>query len=172
MKPIVVSADVAVGEFPTVEEIAILAKAGFRSIINNQPDGEVERFPADHEIAAIAARDGLEHAYAPLSSRSPNETELLRHAQAIATLPGPIYAFCYSGSRSAAACALVATATMEVDSIIQRFAEAGFDLEGLRGWLLEARQRHVGAASAAAGSADQVGIVVHPRAAGFNGFAV
>lgn len=143
MKPVVLSDVLAVGEFPTPEQVAILAKAGFKSILNNQPDGEVARFELDAGVAAEAKRHGLAHAYAPLSSRTPPADELQRYADALAVLPAPIYAFCYSGSRSAAACALLLTATTDVVEIVRQFGEAGFDLAGLTPWLEEERARRV-----------------------------
>jgi sulfide:quinone oxidoreductase len=142
MKPVVLTDVLAVGEFPTPDQVAILAKAGFKSILNNQPDGEVARFETDAEVAAEAKRHGLAHAYAPLSSRTPPAEELERYAKAIATLPAPIYGFCYSGSRAAAACAFLLTATTDVDAIMRQFDEAGFDLRGLKPWLEEEQARH------------------------------
>lgn len=141
MKPIVLSDVLAVGEFPTTEQIAILAKAGFRSVLNNQPDGEVVRFRTDAAIAAEAARNGMSHAYAPLSSRTPPPAEMACYADAVSKLPSPIYAFCYSGARSAAACAFLLSADCEVDLILRQFDEAGFDISGLRPWLDDEHRR-------------------------------
>lgn len=141
MKPVVLTDVLAVGEFPTPDQIAILAKAGFKSILNNQPDGEVARFEHDAQVAAEALRHGLVHAYAPLSSRTPPPDELARYAVALNRLPAPVYAFCYSGSRAAAACALLLTSTMEVDAIVRQFDDAGFDLSGIKPWLEDARAR-------------------------------
>lgn len=151
MKPVVLSDVLAVGEFPTPEQIAILAKAGFKSIVNNQPDGEVARFQQDAEVAALARASGLAHAYAPLSSRTPERAELDLYAKAVASLPAPIYAFCYSGARSAAGCALLLTASASVEAIVGQFAAAGFDLSGIRPWLEEERARHAPAAAKAEG---------------------
>lgn len=142
MKPVVVSDVLAVGELPTAEQIAILAKAGFRSILNNQPDGEVARFASAAEIEGEARRHGLGYAYAPLTNRTPSKAELASYADAIRTLPTPIYAFCYSGSRSAAGCALLMTENTSVERIIADFAATGFDIEALRPWLEEERADH------------------------------
>lgn len=138
MKPIVVSEILAVGEFPTGEQIAILAKAGFRSIVNNQPDGEVGRFPADAMLSAAAAASGLAYAYAPLSSRTPDNLELDRYRKALAALPAPVYAFCYSGARSAAGAALLMAATVPVAEVLARFEGTGHDMASLRPWLVDA----------------------------------
>ena len=199
MTPIVVSDVLAVGEFPSPEQIEILAKAGFRSILNNQPDGEVDRFPGSAAVAAAASRHGLASAYAPIASRHPSTEELALFAEAMNSLPAPIYAFCYSGSRSAAACAFTLTEAREADAIIAEFDRAGFDIASLKPWLEDERQRRVpakangtgngpahGAAPVAGASAQfplpepaslpaasaVQGIVVHARAAGFGGFAM
>lgn len=190
MKPIVVSDILAVGEVPSPEQMEILAKAGFRSVINNQPDGEVERLPGDAVLAEAARACGLTYAYAPLASRTPDGVELAVYADALKRLPGPIYGFCYSGARSAAGCALLLTESMEPDAIVAQFAAADFDISALRPWLEDERARRGTASSRQASvhggrvleqpqlpmavTAPQAlqGIVVHARAMGFGGFAM
>lgn len=152
MKPVVLSDVLAVGEFPTPEQIAILAKAGFKSLLNNQPDGEVARFQCDADVATEAQRHGLAHAHAPLSSRTPPPEEMQRYAEAVASLPAPIYAFCYSGARAAAACALGLAAGTDAATLVKSFGEAGFDLSSLKPWLEDEHARH-GKAAAGDGSA-------------------
>ena len=141
MKPIVVSDILAVGEVPTPDQMDILAKAGFRSVVNNQPDGEVDRFPGSAALAADAKKHGLGYAFAPLTSRTPSASELQDYATALRALPAPIFAFCYSGARSAAGCALLLTETMEPDAIVRQFADAGFEVDSLRPWLDDERAR-------------------------------
>lgn len=141
MKPIVVSDVLAVGEVPSPEHLEILAKAGFRSVVNVQPDGEVDRLPGNAALAAEAAKVKLAYAYAPLRSRTPSPAELEAFATALKSLPAPIYGFCYSGSRAAAGCALLLTESMEPDTIIAQFAAADFDVSALKPWLEEERKR-------------------------------
>lgn len=141
MNPAVVSEILAVGEMPRLDQIEILAMAGFQSIITMQPDGEVERFAASAAIGIEAVRHGLAHAYAPITSRTPSPEELAVFERALAELPPPIFACCYSGARSAAAAAHVLTANKEVDVIIREFAGAGFDIASLRSWLEDERRR-------------------------------
>lgn len=139
MRPIVVSDILAVGEMPSLDQIEILAKAGFKSIINNQLDGEVERFPTSAKVAEAAQRYGLAYAYAPVVSRTPSAEELAAFERALAELPAPIFAFCYSGARSAAACAFAMTAEKDAPAIVAEFARAGFDVAALLPWLEEER---------------------------------
>jgi sulfide:quinone oxidoreductase len=189
MKPVVVSDRLAVGEVPTPEQMEILAKAGFKSVINNQPDGEVDRLPGNAVLGEVARRCGLGYAHAPLASRTPNEGELAAFADALAQLPAPIYGFCYSGARSAAGCALLLTEALEPDAIIAQFAAADFDIAALRPWLEDERKRRApgGRQTNGSGRGPAVetrppaamtvpkpleGIVVHARAMGNGGFAM
>lgn len=141
MTPAVVSEKLAVGEVLPLEHVALLAECGFMSIITVQPDGEVARLPASSAIGIEAARAGLKHVYAPVSSRTPSTEELVAFEKAVEDLPAPIYACCYSGARSAAAAAYMLTASKDVDAIIDEFAFAGHDIAALRPWLEEQRQR-------------------------------
>lgn len=191
MKPIVVSDILAVGEVPSPAEMEILARAGFRSVINNQPDGEVDRLPGSAVLARAAKACGLGYAHAPLASRTPGDAALEAYAEALRDLPAPIYAFCYSGARSAAGCALLRADAEPAQELIAQLAEAGFEAESLRPWL-EARHARAAAAgndhgvrrqaepappaalpSAATplAAAMQV-IIVHPRAMGSGGYAM
>lgn len=192
MKPIVLSDVLAVGEYPTPEHIDILAKAGFKSLINNQPDGEVDRFAGSAVLAAKAKAAGLAYAYAPLSSRTPTPEELAVYAAALKALPAPIYAFCYSGARSAAGCALLLAVTEEPAQILADFRAAGYEIDSLKPWLEDAhgglpKPADRSAAPAATvvtpppasalppahvvAAAKPEGIVVYPRARRYGGYA-
>ena len=142
MNPTVVSDILAVGEVPAPGQLEILAKAGFKSVINCQPDGEVDRFPGAEALDSDATGQGLRYAYAPIVSRTPSEPELALFQRALRTLPSPIYAFCYSGARAAAAAAFIETEVREPAAIIADFAEAGFDVSSLKPWLEDERLRH------------------------------
>lgn len=141
MNPAVVSEKLAVGEVPRLEHVALLAECGFMSIITVQPDGEVTRLPASSAVGIEAARRGLMHAYAPISSRTPSPEELATFETAVRELPAPIYACCYSGARSAAAAAFMLTSDKDVDVIIEEFKCAGHDISTLKPWLEDERRQ-------------------------------
>ena len=95
------NAEIAVAPQLGPEHMAAAAVAGFRSVINNRPDGEGgPQQPGNAAIEAAARAAGLEYAYLPVAGgyQSPEE------AQAMATLmdrlPKPVLAFCRSGARS------------------------------------------------------------------------
>ncbi len=146
MQPVALSDTIAVGEFPTPEQIEILAKAGFRSLLNNQPDGEVARHLSSAAAEAEAVRHGLVYRAVPLVGRRPGEAELAAFTAALADLPKPIYACCYSGARSAAAWALASAPYAESAEIMGACDAAGFDISLLGDALATRRQTALAAA--------------------------
>jgi sulfide:quinone oxidoreductase len=131
LAPIGLSKELFVGRSPTPEELAVLAGAGFRSIINNRPDGETGSPMTSAETAAAAAEQGLANRHIPVEGRNPLERDVRAFAQALATLPRPIYACCHSGGRSAALWALASVTELTTDELIRICREAGFDLSWL-----------------------------------------
>lgn len=139
MVPVALSDVIAVGEVPTAGEIEILAAAGFRSLLNTQPDGEVERLLPSADAKVLAETAGLTYQHLPIPSRRPDKASLDAFAKALGTLPRPIYACCYSGARTAAAWALAAGRTEEPDAVIAACAAAGYDIGFLKPQMVEAR---------------------------------
>jgi sulfide:quinone oxidoreductase len=158
MVPVALSDTIAVGEVPTAAEIEILAKAGFRSLLNTQPEGEVERHLTSAQAEFAAKGSGLAYRHLPVESRRPSEATVSAFAQALTFLPKPIYACCYSGARTAAAWALAAAPHMETERIASACLAAGYDIDFLRPAIEERRKRvaseAAGETSAAAAAGD------------------
>ena len=85
----------------TAEDIPALKQAGFRSIICNRPDGEGEDQPTHKEIEAAAKAAGLEMCYLPVQSGFVTGEDAVAFGAALRDLPGPVLAYCRSGTRSA-----------------------------------------------------------------------
>jgi uncharacterized protein (TIGR01244 family) len=147
MVPVALSDIIAVGEVPTAAEIEILAKAGFKSLLTTQPDGEVARLMASADAHVLARAAGLTYRYLPIVSRRPDDASLAAFAAAIAELPRPIYACCYSGARSAAAWALAAAPHLEPEAIVAACSAAGYDIAFLRPKLAERRAQFLAPAT-------------------------
>ena len=109
--------------------MATLAAQGFRSIINNRPDGEADDQPSSSVMEAAVRRAALEYRYIPVVSGSISDSQAQDFAAALAELPGPILAFCRSGMRSTMLWALQADAS--ADAIVQTARAAGYDLAAL-----------------------------------------
>jgi sulfide:quinone oxidoreductase len=119
---------VSVGRAPTREEVAALAAAGFRSLIDNLPDGERDSPMTSVETAAVASDFGLAYAHIPVDGRNPLEKDVRAFAEALEALPQPVYAFCRSGGRSAALWALASVAEMTTETLVGTCAKAGHDI--------------------------------------------
>ena len=82
-------------------QVASLAKSGFKSIICNLPDGECgPGQPCFDQIAAAAKAAGMQSAYLPIVPRQAGPAEAAAFRDLMARLPTPIIAFCRSGNRS------------------------------------------------------------------------
>ncbi|MEO9078510.1 MAG: TIGR01244 family sulfur transferase [Rhodanobacter sp.] len=117
----------------SVDDIATIAAQGFRSIINNRPDDEVEGQPANAELQAVAQQTGLAWRHIPVVSGNVNEVQASSFADALKQLPGPVLAFCRSGTRSSMLWVMQAKGT--ADSILATAEAAGYNLSNLRPWL-------------------------------------
>lgn len=84
-----------------VEHLAEIAQQGFKSIINNRPDGEGgPDQPSNAAIQAAAEKLGLQYSYLPVISGAITPAQVMEMARLLKTMPGPILAFCRSGARS------------------------------------------------------------------------
>ncbi len=95
-------------------DAGVAAAQGFKTIICNRPDDEAQRQPAASEIAAAAEALGIE----------------------FLDLPGPILAYCQTGTRSVMLWALVQAKSLDVEAIFSATKSAGYDLTGMRPRLL------------------------------------
>jgi len=85
----------------SVAEVGELAQAGFKSIICNRPDGEEQQQPSAAMIERAASAAGLMFAHVPAVSGAVTQQNAADMAKALARLPGPVFAYCRSGARSA-----------------------------------------------------------------------
>lgn len=81
-------------------EVADLARAGFKGIINNRPDNESPDQPASAEIEAEAKRHGLSYAHIPIVPGQTTDDDARAFADALRQIDGPVVAFCRSGARA------------------------------------------------------------------------
>jgi hypothetical protein len=81
--------------------LAEIAQQGYKSVINNRPDGEGgPDQPLNALIQAEAERLGLNYAYLPVVPSAITPTQVQEMARLLKTMPGPVLAFCRSGARS------------------------------------------------------------------------
>jgi uncharacterized protein (TIGR01244 family) len=97
-----IAADFSVTGQISVDDIASLRAAGYKSIICNRPDGEDPAQTPSETVRTAALAAGLEHKTIPVSGStgaSPENVEAT--IAALDELPRPILAYCRSGARSA-----------------------------------------------------------------------
>jgi sulfide:quinone oxidoreductase len=125
------TADYAVSPQLTVQDVAEAAAAGYRTIVSNRPDGEAPGQPRMDEIEAAARAASITFVRNPIAGPPPLAA-VDRTAQAMAESPGPILAYCRSGTRSATLWAMAAARAGKLSAaeIVAAARAAGYDLSG------------------------------------------
>lgn len=82
-------------------DIAEIAALGYKTIINNRPDGEggAEQ-PTSAQIKAAAEKAGLNYLYIPVIPGNFTEEIVNQCGTFLANAPQPVLAFCRSGTRA------------------------------------------------------------------------
>lgn len=96
------SPDFAVTAQLTLESLAQAAAAGFRTIVDNRPDGEAPDQLSSIEVEAAARQLGLGFAYIPITPGKLSDHDALELRNVMAKLETPMLGYCRSGARSAA----------------------------------------------------------------------
>ncbi|MFZ2102158.1 MAG: TIGR01244 family sulfur transferase [Oricola sp.] len=115
------------------DDFAVIAARGFRSVVNNRPDGEAEDQIASADAQAEAQAQGLVYRHVPVANYDVTEDEIVNaQARAIAELPGPVLFYCRTGNRSTLLWAQAAVARLGLDQVDAIATRAGYDLDVLR----------------------------------------
>jgi len=102
LQPIALTADFAVSPQLSVDDFAGVAALGFKTVINNRPDGEGgDEQPASSALERAAIVAGLHYVYLPVVSGAITATQVQAMRHALVSSPAPVLAFCRSGARSA-----------------------------------------------------------------------
>ena len=115
----------------TAADIPALKDTGFRSIICNRPDGEGSDQPTHEEIEAAARDAGLEMRYLPVQSGLVQDADATAFGTALRELPGPVLAYCRSGTRSATLWSLSQAKALPMAEILGVTQAAGYDMNGV-----------------------------------------
>lgn len=95
-----ISQDYAVSPQITTEDIATIKQAGFKSVVCNRPDDEDVGQPPVDTIRQAAEAAGLAFRHVPVVSGAMTLDNVTEMAAALKDLPGPVFAYCRSGTRS------------------------------------------------------------------------
>ncbi len=116
-----------------VEQIAEIAAAGFKTIVNNRPDDEDAGQPSGDAIRAAAEAAGLKYVSIPVTHAGFSHPQIDAMTQALTDSDGPVLAYCRSGTRSCNLWALAAAkAGRNPNLLLAQAEDAGYDLRGIR----------------------------------------
>ena len=115
-----------------LSDLATAASQGFRLVINNRPDGEDPTQPTSAEVEAAARAAGLAYFHVPVRG-APTREQVEAERAILDENPGPVLAFCRSGTRSIVTWSLgeAAAGAKGRDELVQLGREAGYDLSGV-----------------------------------------
>lgn len=82
------------------QDMAQLAELGFRSVINNRPDGEADGQPTWQELEVAAKQAGLSYHYLPVVPNQMTPELIQQFADLYRQVDHPTLAFCRTGNRS------------------------------------------------------------------------
>ncbi|KUZ07799.1 NAD(FAD)-dependent dehydrogenase [Burkholderia diffusa] len=112
-------------------DLPALHAAGIRAIVCNRPDGEGADQPNVAEIRAAAAPLGIAVHYLPVDTGKVTDDQARQFDALVASLAGPVLAYCRSGTRSATLWALSQAGRRPAGDIVAIAAAAGYDLGAL-----------------------------------------
>jgi sulfide:quinone oxidoreductase len=119
---------------PQIDEadVAKLGALGFSTIINNRPDGEGSGQSPSAALAEAAQRHGIVYRHIPIVPGNIRDEDAALFERAIEDSPGPVIAFCRTGTRSATLWALCEAKRRSPETVLQVAFQAGYDLSALR----------------------------------------
>jgi uncharacterized protein (TIGR01244 family) len=129
-----VTDDLSVAPQISVADVAEAARQGFKTIVNNRPDGEDPAQPDAAQIKAAATAAGLEFISLPVVG-GPTPDQVAKTAEWFATAQKPVLAYCRSGTRSIVTWSLsqAATGARPRDELVALGRSAGYDLSAVLG---------------------------------------
>ena len=118
---------------PQIElaEVSAVAEAGYKSIICNRPDGEAADQPTHEEMRKAAEQAGLEFRYLPVTPGMVMDETAADFGTALTELPGPVLAYCRTGTRSATLWSLANAGKLPLPKILEATKAAGYDMNGV-----------------------------------------
>lgn len=132
MQPAKLTSNLSVSPQLTEKDIEEAAAAGFKSIINNRPDGEAPDQPRSEDLAVAAQRLGLAYRHIPIVPGQFSAEQVEAFKTALTETDGPTIAFCRTGTRAATLWALASACHLAPDAILATTSAAGYNLEQLR----------------------------------------
>jgi uncharacterized protein (TIGR01244 family) len=113
-------------------DLPAIKAAGFTTVIDNRPDGEISADLHTEVMRAAAEALGLTFVANPIIPGALGQTQVAAQAAAMQAAKGPVLAYCASGNRCSVVWALTQAGKAPTDELIGIPARFGYNLEHLR----------------------------------------
>lgn len=114
-------------------DLAAVKAAGYTTVIDNRPDGEIPPHLHTGVMQAAAEALGLTFVANPVIGGALTMENVRTQAAAMQAATGPVFAYCASGNRCSVVWALMSAGKRSTDDLIRVPAKYGYNLEPLRG---------------------------------------
>lgn len=123
--------DFAVAPQITPDDMTRLAAMGYRTILNNRPDDEVDSALDHAAMQAAATAAGLAYHHLPYVPGMMTPDLVAAFEAALEQAEGKVLAYCRSGTRSSYLWAMAMAGRMDTGAIVAAARRAGYDHEAL-----------------------------------------
>ena len=113
------------------EEVSDLKKQGFESIICNRPNNEETGQPAFEDREKICKKNDINFHFIPISPGEIDPEKVFKLSSIIEDEKKTL-AYCRTGNRSITQWAFANAKSLDIEEIISKCLDAGFDLNNLR----------------------------------------
>ncbi len=113
-------------------DVAAIKAAGYTTVIDNRPDGEIPSHLHTQAMQQVVEAAGLTFVANPIIGGAMTMTNVEVQADAMAKATGPVLAYCASGNRSSVCWALASAGQRPTDDLIGIPARYGYSLDHLR----------------------------------------
>lgn len=127
-----ITSDLSVSPQIDPDDFAALAEDGFRAVIDNRPDAEIDATLNSARMAEHAAAQGLAFHYLPVVPGQLTPETVRQFSAILDAAQGPVLAYCRSGTRSTTVWALAQSGSLPADEILRLADEAGYDMRPIR----------------------------------------
>lgn len=115
----------------TEADVQDAAAQGFKTIINNRPDGEEPGQPTSATLQAVAQGLGLAFQHIPVTPGNYSDDDVAAERQALVDLPGPALGFCRTGARASHLWALAHAGARPARDLLAAAETAGVDFSAI-----------------------------------------
>lgn len=115
----------------SLDDVAVAARAGFKAIICNRPDGEDNGQLSAADVENACRASGIDFTHIPVFG-GVSQSQIDQMASALEAAGGRVLAYCRSGTRSTNIWALAMAGNGEdAEGLVRNAAIGGYDLSGL-----------------------------------------